>query len=104
MTKKTNDVAVASKNASNTSFDRTLASPLPYGPDKALDKLTIRRPMSGDLRGVKLVQLSEMDTNVLFTLLPRITSPAITEAHVQQLDPVDAVMIMQDISVNFFTT
>ncbi|MET4733481.1 hypothetical protein ABIE64_002208 [Thalassospira sp. MBR-102] len=104
MTKKTNDVAAVTEASKKDSFDRVLAKPLPYGSDNTLDKLNIRRPMSGELRGVKLIQLSEMDTNVLFTLLPRITSPAITEAHVQQLDPIDAVMIMQDISINFFST
>ncbi|WP_114109705.1 phage tail assembly protein [Thalassospira xiamenensis] len=103
MTKKTDDVAAVTEASKKDSFDRVLTKPLPYGADGKLDKLTFRRPMSGDLRGVKLIQLSEMDTNSLFILLPRITSPAITEAHVQQLDPIDALMIMQDISINFFS-
>ena len=103
MTKKTNEIAAASNSAINASFDLALKSPLPYGTDKTLDKITVRRPLSGDLRGVKLTQLAELDTNVLFILLPRITMPAINESHVQQLDARDALAIMQEISVNFFT-
>ncbi|AXO13763.1 phage tail assembly protein [Thalassospira indica] len=103
MTKKTDDIAAATNGAVNASFDHTFVKPLPYGSEKTLDKTTIRRPLGGDLRGVKLIQLSELDANVLFGLLPRITSPALTEAHVQMMDPRDSVAIMQGLAENFFT-
>lgn len=101
MTKKTDDIAATTDSAIKSSFEHEFKVPLPYGANNTLEKVTIRRPMGGDLRGVKLQQVQELDSEVLFTLLPRITSPAITEAHVQRLDAIDAVKIMIGIS-NFF--
>jgi len=97
MTKKTDAVTAATESSTAYSIDIKLKHPLAYG-DTTIEKLTLRRPMGGDLRGVKLIQLSELNSDVLFTLLPRIASPALTAAHVQLLDPYDTVSIMQEMS------
>lgn len=102
MTKKSEDLAAATNSAVKSSFEHEFKVPLPYGPDKTLEKVTIRRPMGGDLRGVKLAMLQEIDAGVLFALLPRITTPLITEAHVQKIDPIDTVTIMVGIN-DFFS-
>lgn len=78
-----------------------LSNPIKIG-DKDVSELNLRRPNAGDLRGVKLMQLAEMDTDFLFKLLPRITTPMLAESHVQMLDPSDAIKIMAQLN-DFFT-
>ncbi|TVZ39389.1 tail assembly chaperone E/41/14-like protein [Alteromonadaceae bacterium 2753L.S.0a.02] len=54
-----------------------------------LTKLEIRTPASGELRGLSLFQLLELDVASLHKLLPRITLPSITEAEAKNLSPAD---------------
>lgn len=56
-----------------------------------ITQLSIRSPVSGELRGLSLMQLLELDVTALHTLLPRITQPSITEAEARQLSPADLV-------------
>lgn len=56
-----------------------------------VDTLTLRKPKAGELRGLSLTDVLQMDVNALGKLLPRITNPTITEAEVQAMDPADLV-------------
>ncbi|WP_036266460.1 phage tail assembly protein [Methylobacillus glycogenes] len=58
---------------------------------KAIDKITLRKPRAGELRGVSLTDLLQMDVNALQRVLPRITDPVLTDAEVQAMDPADLV-------------
>ncbi len=49
----------------------------------------LRKPMAGELRGVKLTELLQLDVGAIQTVLPRISTPTLTQAEVQQLDPAD---------------
>ncbi len=84
-----------------------LAEPIDYGTDAEgkpakLKEIMLRKPMAGDLRGVKLLQIHEMDTAALEVLIPRIASPALTAAHVRTLDPADVITVF-GILGDFFT-
>jgi hypothetical protein len=68
----------------------TLDSPIVRG-ETTIEALTIRKPMSGELRGVSLVELMQMDVLALRKVLPRITTPALTDIEVGRMDPADLV-------------
>ena len=51
--------------------------------------LTLRKPTSGELRGIQLVELLNMDVATLIKILPRITSPGITAPEAAGMDPAD---------------
>lgn len=53
-----------------------------------ITELTLRKPTSGELRGLSLLSLAEFDVNTLFKLLPRIAQPSVTDAELNKL-PID---------------
>ncbi|MDF3935344.1 phage tail assembly protein [Pseudomonas citronellolis] len=55
----------------------------------SIDRLTLRKPASGELRGLHMATLLQMDVASLIKLLPRITSPGITEPEAAAMDPAD---------------
>ncbi len=65
-----------------------LDTPIVRGEQK-IDKLVLRKPVSGELRGVKLDDLIHMDVLSLRTVLPRITTPTLTDIEVGRMDPAD---------------
>ncbi|MCX8578810.1 phage tail assembly protein [Gilliamella sp. B2717] len=54
-----------------------------------ISELSIRKPLTGDLRGIKLVDFIELDIDSLAKVLPRITTPSIAEHEVYTLDLID---------------
>ncbi|MDH0894683.1 MULTISPECIES: phage tail assembly protein [unclassified Pseudomonas] len=65
-----------------------LDAPIVRG-SQTIKELIIRKPGSGELRGVALLDLIQMDVNSLHKVLPRITIPSLTEIEVKALDPAD---------------
>jgi hypothetical protein len=65
-----------------------LDAPIARG-DTTIDSLQLRRPKSGELRGLTMQALGEGDVGALIKLLPRIAMPTITEAEAANLDPAD---------------
>lgn len=63
-----------------------------------IDTLTLRKPSSGELRGVQLVELLNMDVATLIKILPRITSPGITAPEAAGMDPADLLACGSKIS------
>lgn len=55
----------------------TLTKPLMRGKSEIKD-VELREPTAGELRGLKLVDLLNLDINALVTLIPRISTPALT--------------------------
>jgi len=66
----------------------TLDTPIVRG-KTVIDSITLRKPQSGELRGVHLVDLLNMDVATLFKILPRISHPSITAPEAANLDPAD---------------
>lgn len=57
--------------------------------ETSLDSLQLRRPQSGELRGLSLVRLGQMEVEEVRKLLPRITMPPLTAEEVDRMDPAD---------------
>jgi len=63
-----------------------------------ITEITIRRPKSGALRGVSLLDLLQLNVTALQVVLPRITEPSLTQADVAALDPADLLQIGTEVS------
>lgn len=80
----------------------TLEEPLQRG-DSLVKFVEVRRPGAGELRGLKLVEVLNMDVTALCTLLPRITNPTLTGADVVGLDPSDLLQFGMEVAGFFMT-
>lgn len=81
-----------------TSKTITLDSPIKRG-DQSITSVTLRKPSSGELRGLNLTDILQMDVNSLKKVLPRITSPILTEQDIDSLDPADLVDLGSSIAL-----
>ena len=63
-----------------------------------IDSITLRKPRSGELRGVSLVELLQMDVASLIKVVPRISSPTLTAIEVSGMDPADLLALSSKIS------
>lgn len=70
----------------------TLESPIKRG-ETTIDTVGLRRPKAGELRGANLAEPLQMDVATLTRVLPRITTPPLTEADVANLDPADLLQM-----------
>jgi hypothetical protein len=75
----------------------TLESPIKRG-DTLVEKIDVRKPAAGELRGTSLVNLLNMDVGSLEIVLPRITTPPLLKPEVSAMDPADLVQIATEIS------
>lgn len=76
----------------------TLEKPIPRG-DKLISSLTVRRPNAGALRGLSLMDVATMNVTTLQKLLPRITSPTLTETDIAlHLDVVDLTALGMEVA------
>ncbi len=66
----------------------TLDTPIIRGEQK-IEQVILRKPMSGELRGVTLSDLAQMDVLALRKVLPRISAPSLTDHEVGRMDPAD---------------
>jgi len=57
----------------------------------AIDQISLRKPNAGALRGITLSDLLQMDVNAIVRVIPRISTPTLTEAEVRAMDPADLV-------------
>ena len=65
-----------------------LDSPVLRGEQK-IENVTVVKPNAGTLRGVSLASLAQSDVDALIKVLPRMTSPALTEHEIARLDASD---------------
>jgi hypothetical protein len=69
-----------------------LDTPLVRG-KQSITHVTLRKPTSGELRGTSLSDLVNLDVAALQKVLPRISSPTLTDADVARMDPADLVQL-----------
>ena len=69
---------------------------------ETIDILKLRRPSAGEMRGLNLADLLQMDITAASKLLPRIAVPPLTQPEVDALDPADFVAICTEM-MDFFT-
>ena len=65
--------------------------------------VTLRRPKSGELRGVSLTDLLQLQVDALTVVLPRITQPTLLKHEVADLDPADLVQLGTKVATFFLT-
>lgn len=65
---------------------------------KEITTIGLRKPRSGELRGLSLTDVLQMDVSALTRLLPRISNPALTEQEVMNMDPCDLVQIGSEVA------
>lgn len=80
----------------------TLMEPLVRG-DTTFEKLTLRRPGSGELRGLNLQDIYTLDVAALLTILTRISDPILTAEEANRLSPPDLMEIGAAIKGFFMT-
>lgn len=81
---------VAEKNPNEETVQ--LDTPITRG-TQIIDAVTLRKPMAGELRGVSLMELMQMDVGALRKVLPRISTPALLDADIARMDPADLVQL-----------
>jgi len=91
MTEQTTDAATEATPAVQTETI-TLDTPMQRG-KTTVTEITVRKPKAGALRGVSLTDVLQMDVAALTKVLPRITTPAITEPEIRDMDPADLVQL-----------
>ena len=77
---------------SQTTDAITLDEPLKRG-EQTITSVSVRKPASGELRGVALSDLLNLEVNAVIKILPRVTSPSLTEQDCARLDPADLVQL-----------
>jgi len=63
----------------------TLQTPLQRDKEKVTE-ISLRKPKAGEMRGLQLTMILQMDVATLQKLLPRVTEPALTPAELDQMD------------------
>lgn len=56
---------------------------------QTISSITLRKPAAGELRGLHLINVLNMEVDTLATLLPRISSPTIHKPEALAMDPAD---------------
>lgn len=70
----------------------TLDEPIRRG-QSTIGEITLRHPTAGELRGITLHALADLDVMALQKVLPRITSPALTEPEIAGMSPADLMQL-----------
>jgi hypothetical protein len=65
-----------------------LSTPIRRG-DTEITTLQLRAPAAGELRGISLAALLQIDAGAVMQLLPRITTPPLTAPEISALDVCD---------------
>lgn len=70
----------------------TLETPIKRG-ESEIKTITINKPNSGALRGASLRGLLDFQTDDILKVLPRVSSPSLTDAEAARMDPADLVQV-----------
>lgn len=71
--------------------------------ESTIETLQLRRPNSGELRGLSMAELLRMETGAVMAVLPRISNPPLIDAEVAALDPADLFACAVEVSSFFMT-
>ncbi|MGJ8526851.1 hypothetical protein LMG33818_002614 [Halomonadaceae bacterium LMG 33818] len=74
----------------------TLEEPIQRG-EGTIKEVTIRKLNTGALRGLSLADVVRMDTDSIIKILPRVTTPPLTEAEANKVAPVDLLTLAGEI-------
>lgn len=60
---------------------------------QTIESISIRKPKSGELRGINLTDLLQMNTDAIMKVTPRVSDPTITIQEAEVLEPADLLKI-----------
>ena len=86
----------ASLSGSTSLRTVTLDVPLMIG-DLKIETVQVRKPASGELRGLTMMALSQLDYGAVETLLTRITMPPLEKTDIARLDPADFMQLGSEV-------
>lgn len=66
--------------------------------DTTITEVQLRKPKAGEMRGLNMTDVVQMDVNALTKLLPRITTPMLTEVEIGNMDPADLMQLGSEVS------
>ncbi|BBG31337.1 phage tail assembly protein [Zymobacter palmae] len=75
----------------------TLQQPLQRG-DTEITTIELRRPSAGEMRGCQLMTLLAGDTDQVMRVASRITTPALQQHELQQMNVTDFFQISQEVT------
>lgn len=70
----------------------TLETPIQRS-EGAITQVVVRKPRAGELRGLALTELLQLNVTALQALLPRVTTPILHKQDLNNIDPVDLVSL-----------
>lgn len=70
--------------------------------EQEIKNIELRKPVTGDLRGLSVTQLLNTDVDQMCKFLPRITTPALMPSEIEKL-PVGDFLSLAMKSLGFFT-
>ncbi|MBN7122434.1 hypothetical protein BSU01_12050 [Erwinia billingiae] len=73
-----------------------LDTPIQRGKE-TITQITLRKPLSGSLRGTRLQALMDMDVNAMMVVLPRISLPALQPHEINEMDPADLLLLSVEV-------
>jgi hypothetical protein len=79
------------------SINVPLDNPIQRG-DQTITDVTVRKPAAGELRGLTLQDIGSIKVDTMIKLLPRITSPNLTEAECAAMDPADFTALSVEVA------
>ncbi|MCD2163818.1 phage tail assembly protein [Comamonas koreensis] len=68
---------------------------------QVITKVYVRKPKSGELRGIDLGAMLNANADAIMQVLPRVTEPFLVKHEVENLDPADLLMLGMAL-VSFF--
>lgn len=84
------NIAAAAAAPAQDPYTVTLETPIVRGTQK-IEAVTLRKPQAGELRGISLSALLNVQTEAVLAVLPRITSPTLHAQELAKIDPADLV-------------
>ncbi len=81
----------------NTTVTIALDTPIKRG-ETLIDSITLRKPGAGELRGCTISDLARMDITTLVRVIPRISSPSLTEPEVNAMDLADLTELASEVA------
>ncbi|AIR65085.1 phage tail assembly protein [Cedecea neteri] len=82
--------------ATTTEKAVTLDTPIKRGKTE-IKEVVLRKPLSGALRGTRLQALMDMDVSAMMTVIPRISTPALTQQEMAEMDPADLTTLSVEV-------
>lgn len=80
----------------------TLDEPITRG-EQTIGTLQLRKPSAGELRGLTLVDLTQLKVDTVIKILPRITMPPITDMEAATMSSEDLLQCGVEIGCFFLT-